>query len=62
MQRRLKIYMEDETDFKNTAYKAIIGELELLEANGMYKGNGHHLAQRLVEMLITEFKIKEMKS
>lgn len=42
--------------FKNKTYKAIIGELEKREFSGQYKGNGHHLAQKLCDLLWEEFK------
>lgn len=54
--RNTGLIIKNETDFKNTSYRAMIEELERLEHDGMYKGNGHHLAQRLVEMLYNEFK------
>ena len=41
----------DKTDFDNAMYKAILQELEQLEHNGKYQGNGHHLAQRLIGMI-----------
>lgn len=50
--------LKNETDFKNTAYRALIKELQSIEASGKYKGNSHHLTQRLVELLLTEFKVK----
>lgn len=43
-------------EFKNMVYKAIIGEIEQREYKGMYTGNGHHLAQRLTELIDVEFK------
>jgi hypothetical protein len=45
-----------ENEFKNKVYKAIIGETERREYNGTYQGNGHHLAQRLTELVDVEFK------
>ena len=57
MENSMTILNIDESGFKNIAYKSIIQELERLEHNGTYKGNGHHLAQRLVTMLYEEFKI-----
>ena len=38
----------------NKIYKALIGECERLEYEGKYKGNGHHLAQRLVKNVVIE--------
>ncbi len=46
----------DKNEFQNKAYNAMIEHLEMLEFQGKYKGNGHHLAQRLCEMLWSEFK------
>lgn len=46
----------NKVEFQNKTYKAIIGELERLEHMGIYKGNGHHLAQALSDMLWEEFK------
>ena len=43
-------------EFKNMVYAAIIGNLEQSEFKGAYKGNGHHLAQRLTELINVEFK------
>lgn len=51
----------DKTLFKNTAYRAMISELEGLEHDGKYKGNGHHLTQRLVELLVKEFSPDKAK-
>lgn len=36
---------------ENRIYKAIIRECEEMEHNGNYRGNGHHLAQRLTQMV-----------
>lgn len=36
---------------ENKIYAAIIAECERMEAAKIYKGNGHHLAQRLVPMI-----------
>ena len=46
----------NETRFKNKTYAAIIGEIERLEHKGAYRGNGHHLTQRLVDMLWAAFE------
>ncbi len=32
---------------ENKVYQSLVGYLENLEHDGMYKGNGHHLAQKL---------------
>jgi len=42
------------TDFQNTLYRSMIGELERLERVGQYQGNGHHLAQRIGDMIYKE--------
>lgn len=52
---KLKIPL-NETRFKNKTYAAIIGEIERLEHKDAYRGNGHHLAQRLVDMLYAAFE------
>ena len=38
----------------NQIYQGLIGECERLEAVGAYKGNGHHLAQRLTVSVLVE--------
>lgn len=43
-------------EFRNKIYKAIIGEVEQREHKGAYRGNGHHLAQKLTELIDAEFK------
>lgn len=53
------IVLLDESQFRNTAYAAIMKECESLEHDKKYKGNGHHLAQRLVEMLFVKFSGKD---
>ena len=47
------------TDFENAMYKAIIQKLEQLEHSGKYQGNGHHLAQRLIEMISAGVGVKQ---
>lgn len=42
----------DKTDFMNTIHKSIIAELEQREHEGQYKGNAHHLAQELVDLIV----------
>ena len=42
------------TAFQNTLYRSMIGELERLEHEGRFKGNGHHLAQRIGDMVYEE--------
>lgn len=39
------------TDLGSIVWGAIVGELESLEHRGQYIGNGHHLAQRLAELV-----------
>lgn len=39
----------DETDLKNLIYKETIQIVEPLEHEGMYKGNAHHLTQKIVD-------------
>jgi len=41
----------ERNEFQNKVYSAMIEHLEMLEYQGTYRGNGHHLAQRLCEML-----------
>jgi len=54
-QRKLAgVVIIDKTDFENALYRSMIQELEHLETIGKYSGNGHHLAQRLVEMISKE--------
>lgn len=42
------------TAFQNTLYRSMIGELERLEHAGQFNGNGHHLAQRIGDMIYKE--------
>ncbi len=44
----------NKTDFENSVYRSITPELEHLEHTGKYQGNGHHLVQRLIEMISKE--------
>lgn len=53
------VIVKSETDFSNTIYRAIIEELQNHEHLGKYKGNSHHLAQRLVELLVAEINKAE---
>ena len=41
-----------DTELENDIYAAIIGETERLEHEKIYRGNGHHLAQRLTAMIM----------
>lgn len=43
----------------NKIYKGIITECEKLENEGSYKGNGHHLAQRLTSMILVQLLPKK---
>lgn len=45
----------------NQVYKGLIGECEKLEAEGKYKGNGHHLAQRLTVSVLVELLPKKQR-
>lgn len=47
------VTITDENDFKNKLYDIIIQEAQPLEHSNKYKGNSHHLTQRLVEKIIT---------
>jgi hypothetical protein len=38
-------------------YQAIIGECERMEREGCYRGNGHHLAQRLATMVLEKGRL-----
>lgn len=38
----------------NKIYKGLIGECEKIEHEGSYKGNGHHLAQKLTNLVLVE--------
>ena len=45
----------DKTMFENVVYGSILGECEGMEHEGKYKGNGHHLAQRLCNLISSRF-------
>lgn len=49
----------DEAKFGNSIWRSIIRELEVLERENKYKGNGHHLSQTLIELIQKEFEFKE---
>ena len=36
---------------ENRIYKSIVSHCEVIQNNGQYMGNGHHLAQRLTSMV-----------
>jgi len=46
----------EKNEFQNKVYKVLIDELERLEYMGTYRGNGHHLTQKLCDLLWKEFK------
>ena len=46
----------EKNEFQNKAYRAMTGYLEELECKGQYRGNGHHLSQKLCDLLWEEFK------
>ena len=46
---------------ENKIYASIIGQCESMEALGIYKGNGHHLAQRLTAMVSAGILPKEQR-
>lgn len=48
------VTITDESDFKNKLYDILIRELQPLEHNGKYKGNSHHLTQRLTEQIVND--------
>ena len=50
------VVITDKNAFGNIIYRSIIKEFEELEHSGKYNGNGHHFAQRIVEMIVKEFK------
>jgi len=49
------------TDLSGIVYQAIFGHCEDLEFRKVYQGNGHHLAQRLAEMVKEEFAKRGLK-
>ena len=46
----------------NDIYRGLIGECERLEHEGLYQGNGHHLAQRLTNMVLIELLPKKQRN
>lgn len=44
----------DKTSFENSIYRSVIQKIEKLESDGKYNGNGHHLAQNVVELISNE--------
>ena len=51
MQQVTGAIITDKTSFKNAVFKSVLQEFEGLERNKRYLGNGHHLAQRVSEMV-----------
>lgn len=49
------------TDLSGIVYQAIFAHCEDLEHRTKYLGNGHHLAQRLAEMVKEEFAKRGLK-
>ena len=43
----------DKTMLENAIYRAILQECEEMEHKGKYKGNGHHFAQKLSDLIST---------
>lgn len=48
------VTITNENDFKNKLYDTLIRKLQPLEHNGKYKGNSHHLTQRLTEQIVND--------
>ena len=55
------VTITDENDFKNKLYDTLIRELQPLEHNGKYKGNSHHLTQRLTEQIVNDILKGDLK-
>lgn len=53
-QKLAGVIITDVTSFKNAIYKSVLQEFEELERDKRYLGNGHHLAQRVSEMVCKE--------
>ncbi len=49
IKKGLKVDELQEIDLKNLIYKDVIQILESPEHRGLYKGNSHHLTQKIVE-------------
>ena len=52
---------KEKNPIENKIYMAIIGHCEEMEHKGVYRGNGHHLAQRLVVMVSAGLLTKQEK-
>ena len=48
------VIVVDRNNFGNALYKSMLPVLSDLEAGGEYKGNSHHLIQRLCRLIIEE--------
>ena len=55
------VIITDENDFKNKLYDILIRELQPFEHNGKYKGNSHHLTQRLTEQIVNDILKGELE-
>lgn len=53
--------MKKQPPIENKIYAAIIANCEEMEANKIYKGNGHHLAQKLTAMVSAGILSKAQK-
>ncbi len=53
--------MPNKTIIENRVYAAVIGHCEEMEHKGQYKGNGHHLAQRLSSMVAIGLLSKQQR-
>ena len=45
----------DKTTFENTLYRILLEKFELLEFQEKYQGNGHHLTQNVIELILKGF-------
>jgi hypothetical protein len=52
--------LKDDAHMSNEVYAAIIGECEKMEHMGAFKGNGHHLAQKLTLMIVQRLSTTEL--
>lgn len=60
MERRATHDLPDQTDPAGVVYSAIIGYLEDLEHRRVYTGNGHHLAQKLADLVVAGLKERRL--
>lgn len=42
-----------DNELKNAVYKSVLGICERIEHDGSYKGNGHHLAQKITDEVVS---------